>query len=512
MRQVRSYLEGRWVHGEEPASPLHDAVTGAVVATASSRGLDLGAALRYAREVGGPALRAMSFSERGALVGRLSAVIHHHRDELIELALINSGNTRGDAKFDIDGASGTLAVYAKIGESLGTRTFLLDGPQEQFSRSKRFLAQHVLVPRQGAAVHINAFNFPAWGLAEKAAVALIAGVPVFAKPATATAMVTARIVELWAEHADLPPGVVSLLCGSAGDLLDHLGPQDVVAFTGSGDTGRMIKGHPRVLEHNVPVNVEADSLNAAVLGPEVAPGSDTFEMFLRDVVTDMTQKAGQKCTATRRILVARDQVEAVVEALTDRLDQQVVGVPGERATTVGPLATAAQQRDILSALDQLEQVAPRVWGDPRRVPAGGYYVAPALYRTDSGVDAPFVHDHEVFGPVATVVPYDGSAAHAVAIVARGGGGLVCSLYADDVDFAGPVVLGLAPWHGRLYWGSSKVHDQGSGPGTVMPGLVHGGPGKAGGGEELGGQRGLRFYQQRCVVQGDTALLARVLGN
>lgn len=512
MRTLRSYLRDEWVEGDAPASVLHDAVSGEPLAETSTNGLDLGAALAHARSIGGTTLRGMSFAERGALLKRLGAVIHAHRDELIELNQQNSGNTRGDAKFDVDGASGTLTFYGGLGERMGEKTFLLDGDQERFSRSKRFLAQHVFVPRRGVAIHINAFNFPAWGLGEKAAVALLAGMPVLAKPATATALVTARIVELWASEAELPAGVVSLLCGSAGDLLDHVGPQDVIAFTGSGDTGRKIKGHPAVLRHNVRVNVEADSLNAAILGPDVEVGSDTFEMFAADVVRDMTQKAGQKCTATRRIFIAKDRVDDVLEVLTDRLDQAVVGDPTQRVTTVGPLATAAQKRDILAGIDALGAETERIWGDPAKVPGHGFYVGPALFRTDAGAGASFVHEHEVFGPVATVCTWDGDAAGVVELVARGGGGLVCSMYSNNADFGREVVLGLAPWHGRIYWGSRKVADQGTGPGTVMPGLVHGGPGKAGGGEELGGQRGLSFYWQRCAVQGDTRLLGVALGE
>lgn len=508
MYSLSSYLCDTWVSGSQPASKLYNAVTGAEIGETSTRGLDLGAAMEHARRVGGKALRGMTFAERGALIERLAKAIHGHRDELIALAQENSGNTRGDAKFDIDGASGTLMAYAHMGAGLGDRRFILDGEQERFSRSKRFLAQHLQVPRRGVAVHINAFNFPAWGLGEKAAVALLAGMPVFAKPATATAVVAHRIMEIWAAEAELPAGVISMLCGSAGDLLDHLGAQDCVAFTGSGDTGRKIKGHPRVLEFNVPVNVEADSLNAAVLGPDVEVGSDTFEMFMADVVRDMTQKAGQKCTATRRIFLPAATLEATLEVLKDRLDQAVVGDPTERVTTVGPLATAAQKRDILAGIAALESAADRIWGDPSAAPDHGFYVAPALYQANGGLEAPYVHEHEVFGPVATVLPWDGNADAVVDLVAAGNGGLVCSLYTDDADFGRDVVLGLAPWHGRIYWGSRKVHDQGTGPGTVMPGLVHGGPGKAGGGEELGGLRGLAFYMQRCAVQGDTRLLLK----
>ncbi|TNE84403.1 MAG: 3,4-dehydroadipyl-CoA semialdehyde dehydrogenase [Deltaproteobacteria bacterium] len=513
MRQLKSFLEGRWVSGDAPASTLTNAVTGEAIAETSTRGLDLGAALRYARTVGGPTLRAMSFAERGAALKAMGKVIHAHRDELIELAAENSGNTRGDAKFDVDGASGTLAYYGALGKRMGDAKWLLDGPSEPIGRAPRFVGQHLFVPRQGVAVHINAFNFPAWGMGEKLAVSLLAGVPALEKPATATAVVTARIVELWHEAGVLPEGSVSLLAGSAGDLLDHLDAQDVVAFTGSGDTGRMIKGHPRVLDLNIPVNVEADSLNAAILGPDVKKSSDTFAMFLNEVVRDLTQKAGQKCTAIRRILVPASSVEWVWEALVDRMGTHAMGDVNDRATTVSPLATAAQQRDILAGIAELEAAADASWTHPQELPDGkGFWVAPRLFRTDKGINAPFVHDHEVFGPVGTVVVYSGEASDAVAIVAKGGGGLVSSVYSDDRGFGGEVVLGLAPWHGRLQWGSKKVHDQGMGPGTVLPGFVHGGPGKAGGGEELGGERGLRFYWQRTAIQGDRALLEKVLGK
>jgi len=512
MRTLRSYLQDRWVEGEPPATPLVDATTGLPIAQTSTRGLDLGAALEHARRVGGPRLRAMTFAERGALLKGMSEVVYGHRDELIELARHNSGNTRADAKFDIDGASGTLAWYGGLGRRLGDATLLFDGPQEKILRSARFVGQHVFVPRRGVAVHINAFNFPAWGLAEKGASALLAGMPFLCKPPTSTAALTVRVVELWVDAGILPPGVVSLLAGSPGDLLDHLGPQDVVAFTGSGETGRLIRTHPTVVAHNVRVNVEADSLNASVLAPDVAPGSDTFAMFVSDVVRDLTEKAGQKCTAARRVLVPSEVADAVREALAERLADAPVGDPADRATRVGPLATEAQQRDIRAAIARLSETATRIWGDPEAVPMRGFFVAPQVFRDDGGVDAAFVHDHEIFGPVATVLPWSGDPAEAVDIVARGGGGLVCSIYSDDVAWAREVILGLAPWHGRIVWGSRKIHDQSFGPGTVLPNFVHGGPGKAGGGEELGGERGLALYWQRTAIQGDRALLEQVLGR
>lgn len=510
MDVLRSYLCDTWQAGGAPTAQLFDATTGEPVAEASTRDLDLRAALIHARDVGGPALRALTFAERAALLKRMGQVIHEHREALIE-ASRQGGTTRGDAKFDIDGASGTLAYYAWLGKSLGDRKLLLDGEAEPILRSKRFVGQHVLVPRQGAAIHVNAFNFPAWGMAEKAAVALLAGMPVVTKPATATALLAVRIVELWVEAEILPKGALTLVTGSVGDLLDHVGPQDCVAFTGGSDTAGKVRGHPAVVANNVRVNIEADSLNASILGPDVEIGSDTFQMFVNDVVRDLTQKAGQKCTAVRRIFVPSDLAEGVLEALTDRLSGAVVGDPAVRGTDVGPVASEGQRRSVLQGLEQLGAACEQVW-QAGPVPEGGYYVRPTLFRSDRGAETPFVHEHEVFGPVATVLPWPGDADGVVSLVAKGGGGLVCSVYSDDVAWAGDVVLGLAPWHGRIHWGSRKVHDQSPGPGTVLPNLVHGGPGKAGGGEELGGVRGLHFYLQRTAIQADRALLERVLGR
>jgi 3,4-dehydroadipyl-CoA semialdehyde dehydrogenase len=508
MQTLPSYLSGAWVAGGGEGAQLIDPTTGGAVGRASSAGLDLGAALDHARRVGGPPLRAATFAERAAWLEALAAAIHSHRDELIELSRTSGGTTRGDAKFDIDGASATLAYYAAVGKRLGDRRFLLDGDPEPILRSKRFAGQHVGVPRRGVAVHINAFNFPAWGMAEKAAVAWLAGVPVLSKPGTATSALAVRIAELWIEVGALPEGAFSLLVGSAGDLLDHLGPQDCVAFTGSSDTARAIRSHPAIVRHNVRLNVEADSLNASMLGPDVEPGTDTFEMFVNDVARDLLQKAGQKCTAVRRVFVPEASADSAVAALAERLSRAVVGDPGEKGVDVGPVASPAQQRGVREGLAALERVADVAWR--AEAPAGGCFVPPSLFRIRPGADAAYVHEHEVFGPVATVVPWAGDAPSLIEAVVRGGGGLVASVYSDDPAWAGEVVLGLAPWHGRIHWGSKKVHDQSPGPGTVLPNLVHGGPGKAGGGEELGGLRGLWFYLQRTAIQGDRALLDRVL--
>lgn len=504
MQVLNSHLSGRWVAGHAPFQTLERATDGAPFAQASSNGIDLAGAVAWARDVGGPALRALTFAQRGELLLALSRVVHELRDALIDASRASYGATRGDAKFDVDGGAGTLAYYADLGKTLGDHTFLVDGEPEKLFRTGRLAGMHVLVPRQGVAVHINAFNFPIWGLCEKLAVAVLAGVPVLSKPATATAPAAVRLVEAWVDREILPAGVLSLLVGSAGDLLDHLGPQDVVAFTGGSDTARVIRSHPNLIRHNVPINVEADSLNAAVLGPDVDPGALTWDGFVADLVRDLTQKAGQKCTATRRIFVPSERLEDLRDALADRLGDAAVGDPDARDTRVGPLATRAQQRDILAGVARFADAYP-TFAEGRPAPEQGFYVRPRLFLAEG--EAGPVHEHEVFGPVATVIAYDGSAAAAIAGVARGGGSLVTSVYADDRRWSREVVFGVAPYTGRVYWCSEKVADVQIGPGTVLPGLVHGGPGKAGGGEELGGLRGLRFYQQRTAIQGDHALLS-----
>lgn len=509
MHTLRSHLSGAFATGDALVATLHAAASGAPLARIVGDPPDLRAALRYAREVGGGALRALTFAERGALLGAMAAAIHEAREELIALSVANSGATRKDAKFDIDGAAGTLAWYGNLGRELGNTKVLLDGEQLRISRSKRFVGQHVLTPRRGVAVHINAFNFPAWNMAEKAATALLAGVPVLSKPATATALVSSRIAERWAAGAILPAGAFSLLAGPARDLLDHLEPFDSVVFTGSGDTGAAIRSHPRVVALGVPVNVEADSLNAAVLGPDVAPGSETFELFVREVVHEMTHKAGQKCTAIRRVLVPEATREAAIGALRDALDAHVLGDPAEASTSVGPLSTPSARAEVEQGVAALSEVAERLWGAPDAAPSQGYFVAPQLFLAEGGVDAGAVHTREIFGPVATVLPYGGGVEEAAAIVAAGGGSLVSSVFSDDAIWAGDLLTAIAPYNGRILWGSAKVADQSTGHGTVLPSLVHGGPGKAGGGEELGGERGLRWYMQRTAVQGDAALLRRV---
>ncbi len=515
MKILKSYTCDRFVEGGDRA-PLLDPSTEAVLAETGTGGLDFRAAIDHARGTGGPELRGMTFAARGDMLAAMALALHAHRDELIDLAMANGGNTRGDAKFDIDGATGTLQHYAEIGRSWGSARVLLDGDAIRLSRSPRLIGRHVQLPLTGVAIHINAFNFPAWGFAEKAAVALLAGMPVITKPATSTALVAARCMEILVERKVLPPGVFSMIAGSVGDLLDHVTSQDVIAFTGSNATGTRIAGRPGFVSAGVRVNVEADSLNAAVLGPDVEPGSPTWDLFVREVARDMTQKAGQKCTAIRRVLVPEGQMDAAQADLIEQVRSVKVGDPREQGVRMGPLATRSQLDDVRAGVARLREVADAVLGDGSRGTLlgvegdRGFFMAPVLLRAKAG-DAAAVHEHEVFGPVATLLAYR-DADGAGRAVQRGAGGLVSSVYSDDKAFMGQMLTAIGPFHGRLNFGSAKVAEHSMGPGTVLPSLVHGGPGRAGGGEELGGPRGLALYTQRVAVQGDDPLLASMLGD
>lgn len=516
MFTLRSFVGGKWVAGHGSLQVLVNPATEEPLAQTGSGGIDLAAALDFARREGGPPLRAMSFAQRGALLKVMCDAIQAHRDQLLDLAIANGGNTRSDAKFDVDGATFTLSTYAELGKGLGDARWLVDGEGISLGRTPRFHGQHIQVPRHGVALHINAFNFPAWGFAEKAAVALLAGMPVLLKPATSSALVAHRIMEILIEQRALPAGTLSLLAGGAGDLLDHVNPQDVIAFTGSSDTGVKIRSLASVVRSSVRVNVEADSLNAAVLGPDAEPGSETYEFFLKDVLRDMTQKAGQKCTAIRRVLVPAPVADRVRDDIIARLEGIVVGNPAHDGVRMGPVANADQLRDVRAGIELLARDGRLVWGSAAVTPLGapegkGFFVGPVLLEVEPGAEARSVHAHEVFGPVATVVPYSGQAADAVELVSRGRGGLVSSLYSEDVDFVGELALGLAPHHGRLFLGSAKIAEQSPGPGTVLPLLVHGGPGRAGGGEELGGLRGLSFYMQRVALEGSRPMIERIAG-
>src|SRR3954452_1324918 len=429
MKTLRSYIRGDWHEAKTGLAPLVNPSTEETIAQAGSAGIDFAAVLDYAREKGGPALRAMTFAQRGALLKEMSKVLRDHRDELLALSTLNTGTTTADGSFDVDGGSGTLAYYFSLGRGLGDRTFLAEGEGVQLGKTEGFYGRHILVPRHGVAVHINAFNFPIWGFAEKAACALLAGTPVITKPATSTAMVTERAIELIVAAGFLPEGALQLIVGSTGDLLDKLGAHDVLAFTGSADTARGLKSRANLLAANTRVNLEADSLNAAVLAPDVADGSPTFALFVKDVAREMTQKSGQKCTAVRRILVPAERIDAAQEALIARLAKVVVGNPADDSVRMGPVATAQQLADSVSGIAELAKTARIVHGTGERADGAGasagkgYFLQPTLLRGDDARNAGAIHEREVFAPVATLLPYDGSAKEAAEIVALGGGTL-----------------------------------------------------------------------------------------
>jgi oxepin-CoA hydrolase/3-oxo-5,6-dehydrosuberyl-CoA semialdehyde dehydrogenase len=516
MQLLASYLHGTWSNGSGSRAQLVNPATVEVLAEVSTGGHDLAAAIAYAREVGGAELAKLTFAQRGALLGALAKAIHGAREELISLAVANGGNTRGDAKFDIDGGAVTLSHYADLGAKLGGTSLLADGEPIQVGRTARMGGQHVWARRRGVAVHINAFNFPAWGTCEKLACAVLAGMPVISKPATATALVAHRLAQLF--EPLLPKGVLQLLIGPAGTLLDNVAPGDAVAFTGGSATARMLRTHAKIIEHGVRLNIEADSLNAAILGPDIDLTSEAGNLFLADVVRDMTQKTGQKCTAIRRVLVPDDKFKDVIDAIRERLSSIAIGDPSREDVRMGPLATAQQRDDVRAGIARLAAATDSVHGGtgevtPIGVPAGkGYFVGPVVRSTKTPMDCEPLNAHEVFGPVTTVAPYNGDAAFAAAFVARGEGCLVSSAYSDDRDWVASFVTAAAPWAGRLYLGSSKMASQSPGPGTVLPSLLHGGPGRAGGGEELGGERGLYFYMQRCALEGDASVLKSLVGG
>jgi 3,4-dehydroadipyl-CoA semialdehyde dehydrogenase len=510
MQLLTSYLSGAWSNGSGAKATLVNPATEEPLAEVHSGGHDLAAAFGHARSAGSRELGQLTYAQRGALLAALAKAIHGAREELIALAVANGGNTRGDAKFDIDGGAATLSHYADLGARIGPRRLLADGEPVQVGRTARMGGQHAWARRRGVAVHINAFNFPGWGLCEKLACALLAGMPVIAKPATATALVAHRLTELFAPL--LPPGALQLLVGPAGTLLDHLAPGDVVAFTGGTGTARMLRAHPAVIERGVRLNIEADSLNAAVLAPDVDLGSEAGALFIVDVVRDMTQKTGQKCTAIRRVLVPSERLADVADAMRERIGRIAVGDPARDGIGMGPLATAQQRDDVRAGIARLAAATDEVHGgtgeiEPVGVPAGkGFFVGPVVRSTQSPMTCDPLHAHEIFGPVTTLGAYDGDPTLAAEFVARGDGCLVSSAYSDDRAWVNRFVDAAAPWVGRLYLGSSKMASQSPGPGTALPQLLHGGPGRAGGGEELGGERGLGLYLQRCALEGDASVL------
>ncbi len=507
----------RWV---EPSGGLVDipsAVDGRIVARASSAGLDFSAMVKHAREVGGEGLRKLTFHQRADMLRALAAYLTERKEPLYKLAG-DTGANRRDNQIDIEGGIGTLSAYASRGRrDLPDGKFTVEGDVESLSKAGGFVGQHILSPLHGVAVHINAFNFPCWGLLEKLAPALLAGVPVITKPATATAYVTEALVRLIHQSGILPKGSLQLICGATGDLLDHLGGQDVISFTGSIETSDRLRRHPNIAKHSIRFVAERDSLNAAVLGPDVTPAEPEFDLFVREVIREMTAKTGQKCTAIRRILVPRSQQAAVIAALQAGLAQVRLGDPRAEDKAMGPLVSRAQRDAVRAQIATLQTEAEIVFGDPDTCAgegidvAKGAFMSPVLLRANDPMTARRIHDTEAFGPVATVIGYD-DLDQAIELTGRGEGSLVASLFTYDPLVAEQVVLGIAAWHGRILIVDRDCGKESTGHGSPLPGLVHGGPGRAGGGEELGGLRGVFHYMQRTAVQGSPARLSALTGS
>jgi oxepin-CoA hydrolase / 3-oxo-5,6-dehydrosuberyl-CoA semialdehyde dehydrogenase len=510
---LRSYVSGSWAESSEDGAPLYDAVTGERITTISSAGIDMRAALAHGRTVGGPALRELTFHERAAILKSLGGMLRENRDELYALSA-RTGSTVFDSKFDIDGGFGVLLSYASKGRrELPNDTVLLDGAAEPLGRGGQFLGQHLYTPRHGVAVQVNAFNFPAWGPLEKFAPAFLAGVPSLVKPASTTAYLTARVIELMIESGLLPEGSLQLVCGSVGDLFDHLTDQDLLSFTGSASTAAKLRTHPVVVSRSVTFNAEADSLNCSILGPDAGPGTPEFDLYVKQLVTEMTVKAGQKCTAIRRALVPADFVDAVAEAASARLAKIVIGNPAEESVRMGALASLDQREEVRRSLKSLLSVGTAVFGDPEQVEVvgadaeRGAFISPVLIKADSA-DSAEPHEVEAFGPVSTLIGYRDTA-HVIELAARGLGSLVGSIVTGDAGFARDVVIGVAPWHGRLLVLDQDDAPESTGHGSPLPMLVHGGPGRAGGGEELGGIRGVTHHMQRTAVQASPRVLAKL---
>ncbi|MEX5561840.1 phenylacetic acid degradation bifunctional protein PaaZ [Pseudophaeobacter sp. 1A16562] len=512
--EISSYAAGDWVKPGAGARNIASAVTGATIASAGNDDLDVQAMLDHARKVGGPALRKLTFHDRARMLKALATELGKHKDALYDLSF-HTGATQSDHMIDIDGGIGTMFVFASKGRrEMPDGHVYLDGDVEQLSRTGSFLGQHICTPLQGVAVHINAFNFPVWGMLEKLAPTLLAGVPAIVKPATATCYVTELAVKIMLDSGILPEGALQLVSGGIGDMLDRLDCQDVVSFTGSANTALKLRNTPAIVENSVRFVAEQDSLNASILGPDAAPGTPEFDLFIKEVSREMTAKAGQKCTAVRRIIAPEAQVQAVIEALSARLAKVVIGDPRLETTRMGALVSGSQKRDVLEKAALIGTEAKRVFGDPENFAVEGAdaeqgaFVPPMLFHCEDPDTAVHVHDTEAFGPVSTVMGYR-DLDHAIALANRGQGSLVASVITHDPAVARAVALGSGAFHGRLYFNNRDSMKESTGHGSPLPHMVHGGPGRAGGGEELGGVRGVKHYMQRTAIQGSPDILSAI---
>ncbi|WP_426149659.1 phenylacetic acid degradation bifunctional protein PaaZ [Pseudomonas sp. DC3000-4b1] len=513
---LQSLIADRW-RGKCPAQVLRSALDGRPVAYAHEEVPDFAEALRHARGPGAQGLLALDFQQRAARLKALALYLNEHKEQLYLLSR-QSGATRADSWVDIEGGTATLFSYAGIGaRELPSGNLLHEGPAMPLGKQNRFAGTHILVPRGGVAVHINAFNFPVWGMLEKFAPTFLAGMPCIIKPATATSYLTEAAVRLMLASGALPDGCLQLIIGSTGDLLDLLDGQDLVTFTGSADTAARLRVNPNLVANAVPFNAEADSLNCAILAPDIGPDDPAFDLFIKEVAREMTAKAGQKCTAIRRAIVPQRHLEAVAERLIQRLAKVVIGDPALDGVKMGALASHAQQADVRARVEQLRQSSELLYGDGQGFePLGegvaeGAFFQPTLLRSRDPHAPGGAHDIEAFGPVSTLMGYH-DLDEAIALAARGKGSLVATLVTESLATAAKVVPAAARLHGRLHILDTEAAEESTGHGSPLPMLKHGGPGRAGGGEELGGLRAVKHYLQRAAVQGSPSMLMAVTGE
>lgn len=512
MQKLQNFALGQWVSGSGTGTELFDAVNGELVTVADSTGLDFGAMLNYGRETGGPALRKMTFQERGRMLKALALYLTERKAAYYAVS-VKTGATKIDSWIDIDGGIGNLFAYASLRKQFPDSSFYVDGELAKLSKEGTFIGHHIMVPKEGVALHINAFNFPVWGMLEKIAVNLLAGVPAVVKPATLTSYVTEVVVRDIHASGILPEGALQLICGSANGIIDHLEMQDVVTFTGSASTGKMLKSHSRLVDQSIPFTMEADSLNAAILGLDAAPGTEEFDLFVKEVRKEITVKCGQKCTAVRRILVPEKYLSDVQDALVKALGQTAIGDPRNEKVRMGSLAGKAQREDVLAALNELKKQSEVVFGNDvisliEAEDSKGAFMSPTLLLNDKPFEKLSSHNIEAFGPISTLMPYS-TTEEAVALSKLGKGSLVCSITTNDTNIARDFVLNAATHHGRILVLNRASAKESTGHGSPMPMLVHGGPGRAGGGEEMGGKRGVLHYMQRTAIQGSPTMLTAI---
>lgn len=510
MQKLTSYVYGQWIEGKSDGTPLYNAVNGDLITHASTEGIDMNKVLEYGREKGGKALRKMTFQERGLMLKKLALFLMDNKDLFYGVSF-KTGATKIDSWIDIEGGIGNVFSNASLRRQFPDTPYLFEGDIVPLSKKGSFIGQHLMVPKQGIAIHINAYNFPVWGMLEKVAVNWLAGVPAVVKPATVTSYLTQVVVEKIIESKILPEGALQLLCGSAGDLLDHVINQDVITFTGSASTGQKLKTHPRVVSESVPFNMEADSLNASVLGTDVEVGSEDYQVFIKEVSREMTVKAGQKCTAIRRILVPSEKIDQVQADVIKRLEKTVIGDPLKEEVRMGSLAGKDQLADVMQQVEVLATEQEIVYqNDSYRFLAegDGSFMAPILMRNDEPKVKVKCHEVEAFGPVATIMPYE-SIEEAAELCKMGKGSLVSSIITSDVELAKTFTLEAAAYNGRIVIINKDNAKESTGHGSPLPLLVHGGPGRAGGGEEMGGVRGVKHYLQRTALQGTPTMLSKI---